>query len=90
MARMTRNKLAGAVLLTLMISVGGAAQAGEESDRSSTWALGNILHGLATAMSGEDATRPLQVNRVTGEAEAAPTLQAQVPSETSVQVSAAD
>lgn len=67
MAKSTRHALAGAVAVALMLSLGGTAEAGGENDRSSTSALGNILHGLANAMNGPDKraeAAPLQVSAV--------------------------
>lgn len=56
MARTTRHTLAGAVVVALMLTLGGIAQAGDDDERSATWtptwALGDILQGLAHAMNG--------------------------------------
>ena len=54
MAKTTRHTLAGAVVVALMLSLGGPAQAGSEDERSPTWALGNILHTLANALNGPE------------------------------------
>ena len=73
MANTTRHKLAGALAVALMISLGGPAFADGDDERSptgtptgsATWApswaptmaLGNILHGLANALNGPENDR---------------------------------
>ena len=83
MAKTTRHKLAGALAVALMLSLGGPALADGDDERSPTgtstgmptWAptmaLGDILHGLANALNGPESDRRPAAAPATGAAQLA-------------------